>query len=46
MPGGSLFIEIGDDEEIPMCIGMTGPVEGVFEGCFHADLIEKIPKAK
>jgi len=40
MPGGSLLIEIGENEEIYM----TGPVEGVFEGCFHADLMQKIPK--
>lgn len=40
MPGGSLFIEIGENEEI----FMTGPVEGVFEGRFHADLIEKISR--
>jgi len=40
MPGGSLFIEIDDNQEIYM----TGPVEGVFEGRFHLDLMEKIPK--
>ena len=38
MPGGSLFIEINDHGEIYM----TGPVEGIFEGCFHTDLMEKI----
>jgi len=38
MPGGGLSIEIGDNEEIYM----TGPVEGVFEGRFHTDLMEKI----
>jgi len=40
MPGGNLFIEIDDNGEIYM----TGPVEGVFEGRFHLDLMEKIPK--
>lgn len=40
MPGGSLFIEIDDHGEIYM----TGPVEGVFEGRFHLDLMEKILK--
>jgi diaminopimelate epimerase len=38
MPGGSLLIEIGEDQEI----NMTGPVEGVFEGCLHCDLKDKI----
>jgi len=38
MPGGNLLIEIGDNKEIYM----TGPVEGVFEGCFHADLSKKL----
>jgi len=38
MLGGSLFIEIDDNEEILM----TGPVEGVFEGRFHMDLMDKI----
>jgi len=40
MPGGSLFIEIDDHGEIYM----TGPVEGVFEGHFHLDLMGKILK--
>jgi len=40
MPGGSLFIEIDDNDEIYM----TGPVEGVFEGHFHADLMERISR--
>jgi len=40
MPGGNLFIEIDDNGEI--C--MTGPVEGVCEGRFHRDLIEKISR--
>ena len=33
MPGGELLIEIADEE-----IYMTGPVEGVFEGCFSGRL--------
>ena len=33
MPGGKLLVEIGPDNHIHM----TGPVEGVFEGTFHAD---------
>jgi len=40
MPGGNLFIEIDDNQEILM----TGPVEGIFEGHFHTDLIEKISR--
>ena len=44
MPGGTLRIEIGDDGRIHM----TGPVEGTFEGRFHADLEAKIrsPESK
>ena len=42
MPGGQLLIEIGENEEIYM----TGAVEGVFEGCFHSDLKEKISQKK
>jgi diaminopimelate epimerase len=42
MPGGSLFIEICDNEEI----FMTGLVEGVFEGRFHTELMEKISLIK
>jgi diaminopimelate epimerase len=38
MPGGILFVEIRDDNGIYL----TGEVEGVFEGCFHADLEQKI----
>jgi diaminopimelate epimerase len=38
MPGGSLLVEIGADQ----VIDLTGPVEGVFEGCFHRDLKDKI----
>jgi len=40
MPGGNLFIEIDDNGEILM----TGPVEGVCDGRFHIDLIEKISR--
>ena len=42
MPGGTLHIEIADDGEV----FMTGPVEGTFEGTFHADLMERISKSK
>ena len=38
MPGGTLLVEIAEDGQILM----TGPVEGVFEGCFHPDMIEKL----
>jgi diaminopimelate epimerase len=38
MPGGILFVEICDNNEIYL----TGEVEGVFEGGFHADLAQKI----
>jgi diaminopimelate epimerase len=38
MPGGNLFIEIGDNEQI----FMTGPVEGICQGRFHQELMEKI----
>jgi len=38
MPGGTLFMEICDDHEIYL----TGEVEGLFEGRFHADLEQKI----
>lgn len=38
MPGGTLFVEICDNNEIYL----TGDVEGVFEGCFLADLEKKI----
>ncbi len=38
MPGGNLLIEIRDNEEI----FMTGPVEGICQGRFHKDLMEKI----
>ncbi len=42
MPGGKLLVEISENEEIYM----TGAVEGVFEGCFHPDLKEKILRMK
>ena len=42
MPGGSLFVEICDNNEIYL----TGEVEGVFEGRFHADLEQKILRKK
>lgn len=38
MPGGNLLVEIGPDKKIYL----TGAVEGVFEGCFHADLEGRI----
>ncbi len=38
MPGGTLLVEIAKDREI----FMTGAVEGVFSGCFHADLKKKL----
>ena len=38
MPGGTLFVEIGKNNEVYL----TGEVEGAFEGCFHADLKERI----
>jgi len=36
MPGGSLFVEINENEEVYL----TGAVEDVFEGRFHIDLME------
>jgi diaminopimelate epimerase len=42
MPGGELRIEITPDGQIRM----TGPVEGTFEGRFHADLRSKIRNPK
>lgn len=42
MPGGTLHIEIADDGRIRM----TGPVEGTFEGSFHADLLGRIRGSK
>ncbi len=41
MLGGNLLIEIDDNQSLHM----TGPVEGVFEGTFHKDLIKKIAGA-
>jgi diaminopimelate epimerase len=38
MPGGTLRIEIADDDRIQM----TGPVEGTFKGRFHPDLLQRI----
>jgi diaminopimelate epimerase len=38
MPGGTLFVEIYENNEVYL----TGEVEGVFEGRFHADLEQKI----
>ncbi len=38
MPGGTLHIEIMPDGEV----FMTGPVEGTFEGAFHADLEKRL----
>ena len=40
MPGGTLFVEICDNDEVYL----TGEVEGVFEGRFHTDLTHKIFK--
>ncbi len=42
MPGGELFVEINESEDIYL----TGAVEGVFEGCFHPDMEEKILRMK
>jgi len=42
MPGGKLHIEIMPDGEV----FMTGPVEGTFEGAFHADLQKRISESK
>jgi diaminopimelate epimerase len=38
MPGGTLFVEIYDNNEAYL----TGEVEGIFEGRFHTDLEQKI----
>jgi len=38
MPGGTLLVEIDKDWEI----FMTGAVEGVFTGCFHADIEKRL----
>lgn len=42
MPGGVLFVEIYNNNEVYL----TGEVEGIFEGCFHADLEQKIIRKK
>jgi diaminopimelate epimerase len=42
MPGGELFVEIDENEDVHL----TGEVEGVFDGRFHQDLMEKISKMK
>jgi diaminopimelate epimerase len=42
MPGGILFVEICENDELYL----TGEVEGVFEGCFHTDLNQKIIRKK
>jgi diaminopimelate epimerase len=42
MPGGTLLVEICDNDEV--CL--TGEVEGVFDGRFHPDLKEKISRMK
>jgi len=41
MPGGTLQIEIAEDGEV----FMTGPVEGTFEGTFHADLEKRLAES-
>jgi diaminopimelate epimerase len=38
MPGGTLFVEICDNNEVYL----TGEVEGIFEGCFHTEFEQKI----
>jgi len=38
MPGGTLLVEIGENHELYL----TGKVEGVFKGCFHTNLKERI----
>jgi len=42
MPGGTLLVEICDNDEVYL----TGEVEGVFDGRFHPDLKEKISRMK
>ncbi len=42
MPGGTLHIEIMPDGEV----FMTGPVEGTFQGTFHADLERRIMEGR
>ena len=38
MPGGTLFVEIRENDEVYL----TGAVEGVYEGRFHVDLEKRI----
>ncbi|MBN2594328.1 MAG: diaminopimelate epimerase [Sedimentisphaerales bacterium] len=42
MPGGELFVEISESEDIYL----TGAVEGAFEGRFHPDLEQKTLRVK
>ena len=42
MPGGTLLVEIGKNDEVYL----TGEVEGIFEGRFHSDLERKISGKK
>jgi diaminopimelate epimerase len=42
MPGGKLFVEIIDNQDVYL----TGAVEGVFEGLFHTDFEQKILRKK
>ena len=42
MPGGTLFVEICNNNEIYL----TGEVEGVFNGRFHADFEQKMLRKK
>ncbi len=42
MPGGSLSVKIGTNEEIYM----TGPAEAIFEGCFHPELEKRISECQ
>ena len=42
MPGGNLFVEICNNNEVYL----TGKVEGVFDGHFHADLEQKMQRKK
>ena len=41
MPGGTLLVEIGENDQMYL----TGEVEGVFKGCFHVNLKERISGA-
>ena len=42
MPGGQLHIEISPDGDV----FFNGPLEGSFDGKFHADLLKRISKSK